>query len=273
MAFPDDYKRVQFSGGVAADVQAHLGLPRQVIIDTTNLNLRLMDGTTAGGHTVQMVKDLDANIQGLNNMEGEVEYVETGTDTPGQADQKRRLWKASKLRNLFLKIADITLVESTYIWSIKNTVLPTRIRTNATLVNDPNTATMTGWTRVAPGSVNLPADAPSAGSLNLMMETVSQSESDLVQILYSRTGDGKIWMRSRSEGNWADWALATGLTSVDLNTRVAKAGDSMTGQLILATSTNLLAGLRLLAGDDKRLLRTVIFGAMLPPVFVFVKVA
>ena len=250
MSFPDDYKRVQIGGGVATDVASQLGLPRQLLADTTNLNIRLMDGVTAGGHAVQMVKDLDGNIQGLNNMEGEVEFVEMGTDTPGSADQKRRLWKASKLRLLFLKLADITLVDSTYIWTIKNSVLPARIRTNATLVTDPNSATMTGWNRVLPGSVNLPDDAPSAGSVNLMLEVISQGESDLVQILYSRDGSGKIWIRSRSEGIWAAWILSTGLTSVDLNTRLAKAGDSMTGKLTLAASTNVRAALNLLAGDD-----------------------
>lgn len=250
MAFPDDYKRVQMAGGVQTDIASHLGLPRQLLVDTTNLNVRLMDGVTAGGHTIQMVKNLDGNIQGLNNMEGEVEYVETGTDTPGEADQKRRLWKASKLRLLFLKIADITLVESTYIWSIKNSVLPIRLRTNASLVTDPNLSTMTGWSRVLPGSVNLPGDAPSAGSVNLMLEVISQGESDLIQILYARDGTGKIWTRSRSEGDWASWILATGLTSVDLNTRLAKAGDSMIGKLTLAASSNVRAALNLLAGDD-----------------------
>ena len=250
MAFPDDYKRVQIAGGVETDVASQVGLPRQLLIDTTKLNIRLMDGVTPGGHTVQMVKDLDANIQGLNDMEGEVAYVETGTDTPGGADKKRRLWKASKIRELFLKIADITLTDSTYVWSIKNSVLPSRIRTNASLISDPNAATMSGWYRTLPGITNMPADAPSAGTLNLMLEVISQGESDLLQILYSRDSSGKIWVRSRSEGVWADWILATGLTSVDLNTRLAKAGDSMTGKLTLAASTNTRAALNLLAGDD-----------------------
>lgn len=250
MAFPDDYKRVQMAGGVQADLASHVGLPRQILVDTTNLNLRLMDGTTPGGNVVQMVKDLDSNIQVLNDIEGEVQYVETGTDTPGEADKKRRLWKASKLRLLFLKLADITLTESTYVWSIKNSVLPSRIRTNASLIGDPRSATMTGWYRVMPGSVNMPNDAPSAGSLNLMLEVISQGESDLIQILYARDGSGKIWVGSRSEGVWADWTLATGLTSIDLNTRLAKAGDSMVGKLTLATSTSARAALNLLAGDD-----------------------
>lgn len=250
MAFPEDYRRVQMAGGIEADVAVQVGLPRQILVDVTNLNLRLMDGVTQGGHVVQMEKDLDENVQLIPNFEGEVEYVETGTDTPGEADQRKRLWKASKLRNLFLKLADITLVDSTYVWAIKNSVLPSRIRTNASLILDPNTATMSGWSRIAPGSANMPADAPSAGTVHLMLEVISQSESDLIQLLYARDGTGRIWMRPRADGIWGAWVLATGLTSVDLDTRLAKAGDSMTGKLTLAPSTNVRPALNLLAGDD-----------------------
>ena len=250
MAFPEDYRRVQMAGGIEADVATQVGLPRQVLAEMTNLNLRLMDGVKQGGHVVQMEKDLDKNVQAIPNLEGEVEYVETGTDTPGQADQRKRLWKASKLRSLMLKIADITLQDSAYVWSIKNSVLPSRIRTNATLVADPNTATMTGWYRIAPGSANMPNDAPSAGTVNLMLEVVSQSESDLVQILYVRDGTGKIWLRSRADGVWGAWVLSTGLTSLDLDTRVKKAGDTMTGKLFLTDSSAARASLRLISGAD-----------------------
>ena len=43
MAFPDDYRRWQAAGGNAAIVDAQVGLLRQFMVDTTNLNIRLMD--------------------------------------------------------------------------------------------------------------------------------------------------------------------------------------------------------------------------------------
>lgn len=45
-------KRLQLRGGTEAQNNTFTGAQRELTIDTTNWNLRIHDGTTAGGHTL-----------------------------------------------------------------------------------------------------------------------------------------------------------------------------------------------------------------------------
>lgn len=239
MAFPDDYRRVQFAGGIAADVNVHVGLPAQVIVDKTNWNIRLLDGNTEGGFPVQMVKDLAANLQAVGP-EGEALYIAKGTAVTGQPDSISRIWKASKLKAYFDKFSTVTVNEegTDFTVALNDSSLRSSIRSSAALIADLNAATASGWYRFAPsGTANMPADMSTSGSNQAMMLVLTQAVNTLTQMILARDGSAKIWLRNRLDGDWAPWALATGVTGADLALRVSKAGDAMTGKLTLAPSS------------------------------------
>lgn len=239
MAFPDDYRRVAQAGGNKATVDSHLGIPRQLIIDTESGNIRLMDGVTPGGKPVAMTAELPSQMQ-ANIPAGEVSYVE---DPANDIDQLKLLWKSLTLRNLFLKLADMT---DTVNWLVKNEALPERLRRDSVLISDANLALANGWYRFNPNNTsNLPGDLPTGDSAQYMMQVIRQSSSELTQLIFSRREDGKIWMRSRIAAAWKAWALATGVTAGDLATKVSKTGDTMTGRLVTRIPANVVNGAQL----------------------------
>lgn len=227
MAFPDDYRRVQIAGGVAADVNLHIGLPRQLLVDTTNWNLRVLDGVTEGGKPVAMIHDLPNQLQSVLPA-GEVSYVEN--PAVNDPDQKKLLWRSGVMRSLFAKIADMTDAVN---WLIKDSALRSTIRQDANLVSDLNAAIVSGWYRFNPSiTSNIPAEISPGATDQYMLLVIRQSSSDLSQMIIDRSAAGRIWVRSRVGGIYQAWSLATGVTSGDLATKVSKAGDTMTGKLI-----------------------------------------
>src|SRR6478752_8629584 len=94
MSFPSDYKRVQQPGGTVGVQGVDLGIPRQLQVETTNMILKLMDGSTPGGLTVVMKHMLDDYLQdGTVIGQGTKTMVENGTD--GLTPEQARLWTAS----------------------------------------------------------------------------------------------------------------------------------------------------------------------------------
>lgn len=227
MAFPDDYRRVQIAGGVAADVNVHVGLPRQILIDSTTWNIRVMDGVKEGGWPVAMVHSLPTQLQAVLPA-GEVPYVEDPeTNDPAQS---KLLWRSQTLRSLFLKIADMTDKVN---WVIKDSALRANIRMDSQLSSDLNQALTTGWYRFNPSiTSNIPAEISPGGTDQFMMLVIRQSSSELTQMVLDRSNTGRIWLRSRVAGVFQAWTLSTGITSSDLATKVSKSGDTMTGKLI-----------------------------------------
>lgn len=242
MAFPDDYRRVQQAGGTQSQVESTEGLPRQILIDMQNLSPRLMDGVTLGGHKFAMQRELPDLLQSNIGPEGEVDYVKD--QVTNDPDDLKRFWRSSKLRTLFQMIADMTNIDA---WIVKDSAMPAGFRASAILIADMDLALVDGFYRFVPnGALNIPAGL--AGTDQYMALVIRQSSSELTQIIYSRAADGKIWIRSRVGGVFQAWNLATGITMADLALKVAKAGDTMSGKLILPVPTNVLAQLNLRTG-------------------------
>lgn len=248
MAFPDDYRRWQVAGGNAAIVDSHIGLLRQLLVDTTNLNIRLMDGTTAGGHKVVMDKDFAATLESKAPA-GELAYVQdpdANDPNPVDGQAPKRLWTSRVMRSIMLMLADMTDPNA---WVVKDAAMPETVRATAKLVTNLDEAVVSGWYRFVPNaSTGLPGDLPSGSTDQYMMLVIRQSSAELTQMIIGREALGKIWTRSRVGGTYQAWTLATGVTSADLLNYVAKAGSAMTGKLTLAMPTNVLAQLRMLSG-------------------------
>lgn len=242
MAFPDDYRRVQQAGGTQSQVESTEGLPRQILIDMQNLSPRLMDGVTLGGHKFAMQHELSNLLQSNIGPEGEIDYVKD--QAANDPDDLKRFWRSSKLRVLFQMLADMTNIDA---WIVKDSAMPAGFRASAILIADMNLALVDGFYRFVPnGALNIPGEL--AGTDQYMALVIRQSSSELTQIVYSRAADGKIWIRSRVGGVFQAWNLATGITTADLALKVAKAGDTMSGKLILPVPTNVLAQLNLRTG-------------------------
>lgn len=241
MAFPDDYRRVQQAGGTQAQVESTTGLPRQVLVDMDNLSPRLMDGVVLGGHKFMMQREFAGMVQS-SSPEGEVDYVKD--QVTNDPTNPKRTWRSSKLRLLFQMIADMTDVNN---WLIKDSAMPAGFRASAILINNLDTALVDGFYRFVPaGALNAPVGL--VGADQYMLMTIRQSSSELTQVIFSRAADGKIWTRSRVGGVFQAWTLATGVTAADLLLKVNKAGDTMTGKLILPVPTNVLAQLNMRSG-------------------------
>ncbi len=71
--------RIQRRGGTAAEHETFIGAPREITVDTTSNNLRLHDGTTAGGHPVLMKRDA-GELGGFRNkiINGDFEFWQRG---------------------------------------------------------------------------------------------------------------------------------------------------------------------------------------------------
>lgn len=224
MAFPSDYKRVQHAGGVTADVSSHVGLPRQILVDTSKQKLYLMDGSLAGGRGVFMDSEF-ANAF-LASPQGTQAFVENGTD--GAGDQPR-LWKSSVMKAIFDKVIDTSTPAA---WLIKDSAMPDTMRDSAKVISDLNLAVETGHYRCDPSATsNLPGVVPTGTSVNLMMIVVAQSSTELMQMLWIRDGSGRRWVRQCVAGVFGSWIIDTGLTSVDIAGKLDKTGGVMSGDL------------------------------------------
>lgn len=231
MAFPDDYKRVQQPGGAKAIVEAAVFLARQLGVNTDDWTLLLGDGSTAGGHRVLMEANFNAFMQG-NAPFGTKAYIEAGTD--GLTVELARIWKASELASTFAKLADIATPGA---WFIKDSAMPDTMRGVAKSLADANNALTDGFYRFDPATAaNLPAGIPATGPWHMMI-VIAHSTQNLVQTLWLRDGSGEIYTRSLTDGVWQSWVQSTGVTLADLNTKVSKAGDTMTGALTLKAGT------------------------------------
>lgn len=242
MAFPDDYKRVQQPGSSTAVVEATVYLARQLAVNTDSWTLLVGDGSTPGGWRILMEANFNNFMQG-NAPFGTKAYIEAGTD--GLTPEQARLWKASELTATFAKIVDITTPSA---WFIKDAAMPDVLRAYSKSLGDANNALVSGFYRFDPASAsNMPAGIPSSGPWHMMIVNAMSSQNTQ-QTLYLRDGSGDIFTRSQTDGVWQAWVQATGITLTDLNTRVAKAGDTMTGQLTLKTGNAASAPLKMLDG-------------------------
>lgn len=248
MAFPDDYRRWQVAGGNAAVVDSQVGLLRQLMVDTSNLNIRLMDGVTPGGHKVVMDKDFAGTLESKAPV-GELAYVQdpdANDPNPVDGQAPKRMWTSRVFRDVMLMLADMS---NPLAWIVKDAAMPETVRASAKLITNLDEAVVSGWYRFVPNATTgLPGDLPSASTDQYMMLVIRQSSAELSQLIIGREATGKIWTRSRVAGNYQAWTLATGVTSADLLNYVARAGSTMTGKLTLATPSNVLAQLRMLSG-------------------------
>ncbi|MGJ5163150.1 hypothetical protein [Bradyrhizobium sp. HKCCYLR1051] len=62
--------QVQFNWGTAAEIAAYTGVAREVIVDTTNQRLVLMDGTTAGGKPMASEAYVLTQVAGVSGGSG-----------------------------------------------------------------------------------------------------------------------------------------------------------------------------------------------------------
>lgn len=231
MSFPDDYKRVQQPGADTPVASVTTYLARQLAVNTSDWSVLVGDGSTPGGHRVLMEENFNSFMQG-NAPFGTKAYIEAGTD--GLPTELARLWKASELTSTFAKIADITTPS---VWFIKDAAMPDVQRVFAKATADANNALATGQYRFDPAtSVNLPAGIPATGPQHIML-VIAHSSQNVGQILYLRDGTARVFIRSLTDNVWGAWIQATGITLTDLNTRVAKAGDTMTGALTFKAGT------------------------------------
>ena len=65
-------------GDTTEKVKAYVGIPKQLVVDTSKWKIRLMDGSTPGGFEVAMVADLTAGL---------AQKVDTSTYTAGLAQK------------------------------------------------------------------------------------------------------------------------------------------------------------------------------------------
>jgi hypothetical protein len=238
MAFPDDYKRVQQPGAAKAIVEATIYLARQLAVNTSDWTLLVGDGSTPGGFRVLMESQFNSFMQ-LNAPFGTKAYIEAGTD--GLPTELGRIWKASELYATFAKIVDTTTPSA---WFIKDSAMPDALRAYSKSLSDANNALVSGFYRFDPATAaNMPAGIPSSGPWHVMIVN-ALSAQNVGQVLFLRDGSGKIFTRSFTDGVWQAWIQATGVTLADLNTKVNKAGDTMTGPLILKAGNAASAPIR-----------------------------
>lgn len=244
MAFPDDYKRVQQAGGPASEVNAMVPLTRQLVVDTDSFTVRIGDGTTPGGRP--LVGGADFPDYWEDMPAGTFDSVGAPLPSGQVPDTEPKNWTPATLRSLFGMA--FTLVSSTA-WTIKESVLPQRIQEYSGESNDLNLASKTGNYLVNPSAAaNLPPDAPASTNARMMLKVQAQSGSNFIQILRVRDGTNRVWQRSKVNDTFEPWVLTGGITSVDLATKVSKAGDSMTGRLLFAASAAIAASFKIPSG-------------------------
>ncbi|WP_316184746.1 MULTISPECIES: hypothetical protein [unclassified Bradyrhizobium] len=74
--------QVQFNWGTASEIAAYTGVAREVIVDTTNERLVLMDGTTAGGKPMASESYVQTQVAGASGGAGPASaFVLWGTCT------------------------------------------------------------------------------------------------------------------------------------------------------------------------------------------------
>ena len=226
MAFPDDYRRVRFVGGIDTVLDTQVGESRQVMVDLTNNGLRLMDGVTPGGWPVVMDHQLPTKMEAAID-DGEVSFVEN--PIVNDPTQPKLFWKSGTLNALFAKLADLT---NPLEWLIKDTALRGTIRKNAVLIADCDTADETGWYRFNPSAtLNIPVEISVVITDQHMMQVIRQNSNELTQIIFDRSAAGKIWTRSRVGGVFQSWNMSIGITSADIVDKMSRTGDTMTGKL------------------------------------------
>ena len=71
--------QVQFSWGTAAEIAGYLGVAREVIFDTTNVRLVLMDGITLGGKPMATEAYVQAQVAGSSGGGGGNGFVQWST--------------------------------------------------------------------------------------------------------------------------------------------------------------------------------------------------
>lgn len=213
MSFPSDYKRVQQPGGTIGVQGVDTGLPRQLQVETTNMILKLMDGSTPGGLPVVMKHMLDDYLQdGSVIGQGTKAMVENGTD--GLTPEQARLWTASVLLSVFQKLANTATAGS---WFIKNGAMPETFRDTSKEVTDFNSIGVAGLYMADPSVVlNAPLDMPTGNTTRVMLLCMAQSPDNLIQILYARDNTAKYWSRVKKDTVWQPWFLASGITAADL---------------------------------------------------------
>lgn len=232
MSYPSDYKRVQMAGGTTGLVDANSGLARQIQIDTTKWEMRLMDGVTPGGFPVVMKKDIaafgnaaDGNIFSFGT-QAEIEVGDNGL--PASAAQN--VWSPLALLNTFKKFMDTSAAGS---WFVKDVGMPTTLRDVALSIGDLNAITRSGHYRVDPSScLNLPAAVPTGTNTNLMCLVMAQSVDNIIEILYIRDNTSRFWTRVKLDTVWQAWILGSGVTAADLLLKLSLDGSlPMTGDL------------------------------------------
>ena len=133
------------------------------------------------------------------------------------------------MKNLFEKFMN-TSDEAN--WAITDGGLPNRLKSETTEVSNANNALESGFYWANPATAtNLPAALPTVNDNAAPLMVVRVDENNLLQVLYSRNGDGKLWVRTRLTGVWTTWILASGNITADLATKVSKSGDNMSGPL------------------------------------------
>jgi hypothetical protein len=232
MTFPSDYKRVQQPGGTAGVVNAEIGLARQLLVDTTNWNLRLMDGGTPGGFEISMVKDLpdllqlNSDLPDVLGIIGQISktQVEIGTDPDA------RLITPIVLKSIFDKFVDTSTAGS---WKIKPTGMPDAFKGVAEQITDADDAVLNGFYVADPSiCLNLPDAVPDNNNLNVAINVIAQSIDNLIQILYIRDDSTRIWTRVKKDTVWHAWLLATSVTAADILLKLSRDGSlPMTGNL------------------------------------------
>jgi len=229
MTFPSNYKVAQQAGGTEGVIAVTIGAARQLIINTTDWSIHIMDGTTAGGHKVVMVGHLHDLLQDSNILlQGTKTMVEIGDDGL-EGDEQVAVWKASVLLAIFQKLADTTVAGT---WRLKDGAHQDRLKAAALNVNDLNDAIYNGFYTADPSTAgNLPADIDTGTNRNVSIIVNAQSIDNLIQVLYDRDGSGKIYTRAKVDTVWEDWILSTGVTTADLNQKFDKAGGTITGDV------------------------------------------
>ncbi len=235
MTFPSDYKVVKLPGSTTGVLDVYEGFERQILVDTQTWTLRLFDGTTPGGYPVVHLRDFASIFANEDVIEpGTRLDVEVATNTGSDTDliaksNKVMPWSPLVIRNLFEKIANTATAGT---WRIINAAMPDEFKQAAKPVNDANDAILDGFYTLDPSSAaNIPGAISTSTTRNLAMIVSCQSTDNVMQMLVERDNSAKIWIRVRLDGVWQVWVLATGVTSSDLNGKVSKAGDTMTGPL------------------------------------------
>ena len=194
-------KRVQQPRGSTSEVDTYVGPVGQLIVDVNRNEIRLQDGTKAGGWRIP-------NLTQLKKM-----FLDSDTEFGNTSF-------AAELRGFLVRTADrmykLRTITATDGMSVANPdgvagdpqiSLPGRLKKTQTYSLLPDNITESGFYQFATGTTGLPSDLLAIADVGLLCLASGESTGRIVQIAFSMTGNtSQQYYRVKAAGLWSSWA-------------------------------------------------------------------